>query len=99
MSDYLIASLAFLFILDCITTHQILKAGGKELNGPLAKLMSLIGVDEALGLSKIVIFVFVMALYVNGLLGDYETHTLVALNVMYWGVVIWNVRQWIISKQ
>ena len=60
MSDYLIASLAFLFILDFITTHQILKAGGKELNGPLAKLMSMIGVDEALGLSKIIVLAFII---------------------------------------
>lgn len=90
MSDYLIASLAFLFILDCITTHQILKAGGKELNGPLAKLMSMIGVDEALGLSKIIVLAFIMAMYVNDLFFGYELYVLGGINLMYVGVVVSN---------
>jgi hypothetical protein len=90
MSDYLIASLAFLFILDCITTHQILKAGGKELNGPLAKLMSMIGVDEALGLSKIIVLAFIMAMYVNDLFFGYELYVLGSINLMYAGIVVSN---------
>lgn len=94
MSEYLIVSLACLFLADCITTHQILKNGGKELNGPLAKLMAFWGVDEALGVTKIVILAFTAASYVNDILGEYETWILASLNVFYVGVIVNNLWQW-----
>lgn len=79
--------LAVLFAADAWSTYYILKRGGRELNKPLAWLMGRIGVQQALGVTKVAAFLLV-AYYVEQVTPNLQ----IALLALYVAVVANNLK-------
>lgn len=93
MDELLAAGLVVWFVLDCITTHQIIKRGGRELNKRLARLMGIIGVDEALAITKCAVIVAVWFAQQAGWFAGPWVWVLVGMHVFYAGLITWNSYQ------
>ena len=89
-TQYALACIVQLNIIDIFTTLHILAAGGREMNPGLSWLMAKIGVSEALVVSKAVLFGFIYYF-----IADIPLYVLLAICAIYTFVVFNNLRVWV----
>lgn len=92
MQVFLFAALLALSALDAWTTVQILRRGGVEQNGLVARLMQSQGVQAALGIVKGLFFAAVLAALGSGwVAGPAATQALILADIAFAVIVVHNL--------
>lgn len=82
------------FLLDALTTYYgLTKAGARELNQFLARLMGQWGVQETLAVTKFVFMFAVWIATVHGVFDGPQVRWLVYMHIGYALLIVWNVYQ------
>ena len=79
--------------LDAWTTYKIISAGGRELNGILAKLFQVVGLKFGLAISKGGFAVLVLVLHFYGAWNGHGLLILSAISLWYGWIVMHNFRE------
>lgn len=90
---YLVATVVVLQALDAWTTYKIIRAGGRELNGILARLFAKFGLVPGLAISKGGLAAMIAGLHWLGAWQGPSVVILGAIAVWYAGIVLHNLGQ------